>query len=214
MLIFSVPLLPTILLSLSLAGKDPRRGLPTATSVIFSIPYVILPFLLLLAFRANANGSFQILFIFCAVWSGDVAAYYVGKNIGKRKLAALISPNKTIEGAIASLLFSSIACVTYVAFVNRFLPDFATGSYHLPMMYASPQMMKPLHVVFFAIAINLAAQLGDLAESMIKRGADVKDSGTLLPGHGGMLDRVDALLFAIPVAALLFFFHPVHAGTY
>src|SRR5579872_2144022 len=112
-------------------------------------------------------------------WVGDTGAYYVGKNFGKHKLAPAVSPGKSWEGAIASV-------VTGVAF----------GMIYLPLTIKGTSL---LIAGLLALATNIAGQIGDLAESAIKRGAGVKDSGTLLPGHGGWLDRVDSSLFALPV---------------
>jgi len=112
-------------------------------------------------------------------WVGDTAALYIGKNCGRRKLAPRVSPSKTWEGAAASLA----ASVAFgVLFLGRAQPQF-------PMWEAAA----------LAAAASVAGQLGDLAESAVKRGAGVKDSGTLLPGHGGWLDRVDSSLFSMPL---------------
>jgi len=112
-------------------------------------------------------------------WVGDSAAYFVGRAIGKHKLAPRISPGKSIEGAVASVIFAS---VFGVAFLHYFLPG------------------TPLWLAMgVSVAADIAGQLGDLAESALKRGAGVKDSGTLLPGHGGWLDRLDSSLFSLPV---------------
>jgi phosphatidate cytidylyltransferase len=111
-------------------------------------------------------------------WVGDTAAMYIGKNFGRHKLAK-VSPNKTWEGAIASVVGAVVAAVIYAH-------------------YLIPQTPLPI-LLLIATVGNIAGQFGDLAESAIKRKFGVKDSGTSLPGHGGWLDRIDALLFAIPV---------------
>lgn len=112
-------------------------------------------------------------------WLGDTGAYYVGRAIGKHKLAPEVSPGKTWEGAIAS-------AATGVIFGLAWLPVAIPGT-----SYATAALI--------GVGANIAGQLGDLAESAIKRGVGVKDSGTLLPGHGGVLDRLDSTLFALPV---------------
>jgi phosphatidate cytidylyltransferase len=112
-------------------------------------------------------------------WIGDSGAYYIGKPFGKHKLAQRVSPKKTWEGAIASVVVSVALGAVYL---GRFIPD-------VPLTVSIP---------LTAVA-NIAGQVGDLAESAIKRGANVKDSGGILPGHGGFLDRVDSTLFALPV---------------
>jgi phosphatidate cytidylyltransferase len=123
------------------------------------------------------------------VWAGDIAALYVGKNLGRHKLSHL-SPNKTWEGSIASIAGSVLAGLA-VVWAGEVLS--ARGSTVL-------HIMQPVwQSAILAAILNIAAQLGDLLESAIKRGAGVKDSGTMLPGHGGILDRIDALLLAAPV---------------
>ena len=112
-------------------------------------------------------------------WVGDIGAYYVGRPFGKHKLAPRVSPNKSWEGSIASVVTSALVGTIYL---QLFLPS-------VPLWQA----------VALTVAANIAGQLGDLAESAMKRGADVKDSGAILPGHGGFLDRVDSTLFALPV---------------
>ena len=112
-------------------------------------------------------------------WVGDIGAYYIGRAFGRHKLAPRVSPNKSWEGSIASVCVAGVAGVFYL---QRFIPG-------VPLWQA----------VALTIAVNVAGQLGDLAESAIKRGAKVKDSGGILPGHGGFLDRVDSTLFALPV---------------
>jgi phosphatidate cytidylyltransferase len=112
-------------------------------------------------------------------WVGDIGAYYVGRPFGKHKLAPRVSPNKSWEGSIASVFTSVLVGTIYL---QRFLPS-------VPLWQA----------ISLTVAANVAGQLGDLAESAMKRGADVKDSGAILPGHGGFLDRVDSTLFALPV---------------
>jgi len=112
-------------------------------------------------------------------WIGDTGAYVVGRAFGKHRLAPRVSPNKTWEGAIASVLVAVGAGVLYLW---RFIPT-------VPLEAAIP----------LTAAVNIAGQFGDLAESAMKRGANVKDSGGLLPGHGGFLDRVDSTLFALPI---------------
>jgi phosphatidate cytidylyltransferase len=112
-------------------------------------------------------------------WVGDTGAYYVGRKFGRHKLAPAVSPGKSWEGAAASV-------VTGVAF----------GMIYLPLTIKGTSLLA---AGLLALAANAAGQVGDLAESAVKRGAGVKDSGTLLPGHGGVLDRVDSTLFALPV---------------
>ena len=121
-------------------------------------------------------------------WVGDTGAYYVGKNFGRHKLAPSVSPGKTWEGAVAS-------AVTGVVF----------GMIYLPLAIRGTSLLV---AGLLALAANVAGQVGDLAESAIKRAAGVKDSGSLLPGHGGLLDRVDSTTFALPVLySFLTFLH-------
>ena len=112
-------------------------------------------------------------------WVGDTGAYYIGRRFGRHKLAPLVSPGKSWEGAAASLASGVLFGVIY-----------------LPLAIRGTTWLS---AALFAIAANVSGQIGDLAESAIKRSARVKDSGSLLPGHGGMLDRLDSTMFALPV---------------
>jgi len=125
-------------------------------------------------------GARWILLIFCVVAAGDIGAFYVGTRWGKHKLCPLVSPGKTVEGSLGGL-----AANLAVGFIVLFL-----------LMPSLP----PLKAAALFIVLGVAGQIGDLFESMLKRSAGVKDSGNLLPGHGGLLDRIDSLLFAGPVA--------------
>ena len=158
--------------------------------------YVAWPLTLIPRILLAEDGTALLLFLFLCVWCGDIAALYVGRAFGRRKLAPTLSPNKTWEGAIASV-FGSLAFGMGLILLGDWLD--ARNSAFTRLHTSWP----PWHFVLLAIALNLAAQLGDLAESALKRGVGVKDSGTLLPGHGGVLDRIDALLFAAPVLWLV-----------
>jgi phosphatidate cytidylyltransferase len=121
-------------------------------------------------------------------WTTDVGAYAFGRTFGKKKLIPSISPGKTVEGAVGGLGLAIVICLLYVRFIL--------------MPYA--QLGLTIQgAVLFAIVISVAAQTGDLAESLLKREAGVKDSSRIIPGHGGILDRFDSLLFVMPVAFLL-----------
>jgi len=121
-------------------------------------------------------------------WTTDVGAYAFGRTFGKKKLIPSISPGKTVEGAVGGLGLAIVICLLYVRFIL--------------MPYA--QLGLTIQgAVLFAIVISVAAQTGDLAESLLKREAGVKDSSSIIPGHGGILDRFDSLLFVMPVAFLL-----------
>ena len=127
------------------------------------------------------------------VFSGDIFAYFVGKGVGTRRLAPVISPGKTVEGALGGLAASIVLGTVYGA---MFLPQ-------VPGWFVS----------LVSAAAGIAGQAGDLFESLLKRAAGVKDSGTLLPGHGGMLDRVDAVISAGPVLYLLALLAPLAGGA-
>jgi phosphatidate cytidylyltransferase len=121
-------------------------------------------------------------------WSTDVGAYTFGRTFGKKKLIPSVSPGKTVEGAVGGLGLAIVICLLYVRFIL--------------MPYA--QLGLTIQgAVLFAIVVSVAAQTGDLAESLLKREAGVKDSSRILPGHGGILDRFDSLLFVMPIAMLL-----------
>jgi len=122
-------------------------------------------------------GPTLLLFALVVVWVGDTAAYFVGRAIGRVKFAPQLSPKKTWEGAIASLAGSFLVALLFSRWIN----------------------LAPVHLYGMAAAGNVAGQVGDLLESAYKRSAGIKDSGSILPGHGGMLDRIDALILAVPV---------------
>ena len=190
---------PFLLLVVALREPDLRRALPGAALSYFSFYYVGLPLASLQVLReVSGHGAFFVMVLLITVWVGDIAAFYVGVNFGRHKLAPVISPGKTWEGTLASFLAATAACWALLHWVGPRIPLFRASS--------SEQLVAPPVFVALGIgaSINVAAQLGDLVESMMKRGAGIKDSGSLLPGHGGVLDRIDALLFAAPVAMLLF----------
>ena len=135
------------------------------------------------AFALRGINPHWLLFAFLLCWAGDSAAYYVGKNFGRHKLAPVISPAKTWEGAIASVVGGVLVGAVYAHF---FLST------------------APLGIVLIVAALgNIAGQIGDLVESAYKRWGGVKDSGSSLPGHGGWLDRIDSSLLSIPMVYLL-----------
>ena len=133
--------------------------------------------------RALESGVEWVFFVLALVMIGDSAAYFVGSAIGKAKLYPAISPNKTVEGALGGLGGSLLAAVM---FSSLFLPALSYGP-----------------IILVALIVGVFSQVGDLFESMLKRSCGVKDSGTMIPGHGGMLDRLDSLLFAFPSAYYL-----------
>ncbi|MGA0840897.1 MAG: phosphatidate cytidylyltransferase, partial [Pseudomonadales bacterium] len=148
---------------------------------LLGLPLLVGAWAGLCAFRSGPNGGVWLLWLFCVVWAGDVGAYFSGRRFGRRKLAPAVSPGKTWEGVVGGALLS--LAVTWVLL--------ATAG------HASPAWVA---VVLGLIALSI---FGDLFESVLKRQRGVKDSGSLLPGHGGLLDRVDALLPVLPVFALL-----------
>jgi phosphatidate cytidylyltransferase len=167
----------------------PRVLMDTALG-LFALIYIVYPLTLLPLIKAHEDGTGLLVFLFACVWMGDIAALYIGRNFGRHKLAPQLSPNKTIEGSVASVV-GSVACGMGI----YYLGDYLTARGYTALHIGTPAWQ----MVLLAIVLNAAAQLGDLLESAIKRGANVKDSGTLLPGHGGILDRIDALLLAAPV---------------
>jgi phosphatidate cytidylyltransferase len=193
------------------ARRDPlSQALPDVASSFLLLPYAGLSLASMVIVRADSNGALFLLFLMLLVWSGDIAAYYVGRAMGKHKLAPRISPGKTWEGAIASAIGAIVIAVLLFHYLRP--AYFALKQMHLfpptmaPDSFAPPRAsISLINVIAFALCVNVAAQLGDLVESMLKRGGGVKDSGTLLPGHGGVLDRIDALLFAMPVGWFFYF---------
>ena len=137
--------------------------------------------------RNTANGKAWVLFLIITVWSGDISALLSGSFLGRHKLYPKISPNKTFEGLGGGIAGSIIVAL---AFSWLFIPNLRKGA-----------------CILLAIGLGILGQLGDFTESMLKRSAQVKDSGTLIPGHGGMLDRLDSFLFSAPFLhyALLYF---------
>ncbi len=166
------------------------RVLLDTSASVFGILYIGLSLTTIPLLLAQENGPSLLLFLFFVVWSGDVAALYIGKPFGRHKLAPRLSPNKTWEGSIGSVLGSVVVALLLLALAGAVeRRGFTWISY--PGHW--------LRWAALAVLLNIAAQIGDLIESAIKRGARVKDSGALLPGHGGILDRIDALLLAAPV---------------
>lgn len=171
---------------------DPHDGLQTWMSTIFGALYIsLLAFIIRLGHAApeipagsplSAIGAERgwLLLLILAVWSYDTGAFLVGKNLGRTKFLTHISPSKTIEGLVGGV----VATTAVVAI----------------LLWGLGQ--NPVHALILGPLTALAAQAGDLAESVIKRAAGAKDSGTLIPGHGGMLDRVDSFVFAAPVVTL------------
>ena len=145
--------------------------------------FVPLPFSYLV--RINEiplEGRRLVLFTLCLVWAGDILAYFVGKGLGRVPMAPALSPNKTWEGAMGNMLASLLVGVFFAKWLHT----------------------DALTMLVIAGAANIAGQMGDLIESAYKRGAAVKDSSTLLPGHGGVLDRIDSLILASPVVWALY----------
>jgi phosphatidate cytidylyltransferase len=160
-----------------LPGKE-DNAFVVISAKFFGIFYVAVLLSYLLPIKAHPQGENLMLFLLFVTWAGDSGAYFIGSSLGKRPLAPSISPKKTVEGAVGSVVSSVLAallCQTLL--LNTFdIPSCAV----------------------MGLGINIFNQFGDLAESMIKRAYKVKDSGNIIPGHGGMLDRIDSLLFAVP----------------
>ena len=140
--------------------------------------FVILPFSYLVRINEiSLVGRKLVLFTLCLIWAGDILAYFVGKGLGRVPMAPALSPNKTWEGALGNLLASLLVGVFFAKWLQ----------------------MEATQMLVIAGLANIAGQMGDLIESAWKRGAAVKDSSNLLPGHGGVLDRIDSLILASPV---------------
>jgi len=170
-------LVAILALALALRSRDLGETLPAAAALLLGVIYVFGS--LRCGIDLRAISQYWLFFALSLNWAGDIAALYVGRLIGRHKMAPRVSPAKSWEGAAASVA----ASVAY-------------GALYFPRLLPSVPLLEGLGLAALA---NIAGQFGDLCESALKRGAGVKDSGTLLPGHGGWLDRLDSSLFALPV---------------
>jgi phosphatidate cytidylyltransferase len=177
-----INLLVTCLISIVRIRFEPKiiESVFRQTLAVLYIPVLISS---LVFIRNGSNGTDWIFYLFSVVFVGDAAAFYAGTFFGRHKLIPLVSPGKTVEGSIAGIagnMGAGLLCKTLLA---------------LPISW--------MGCLLFSLLMGIAAQVGDLFESQMKRAADIKDSGSILPGHGGILDRFDATLFAAPVLYLL-----------
>lgn len=166
-----------------LVVRFPRdaRWLSGGAVALMGLPVLVGAWLGLCAIRGAEHGGHWLLWLFCLVWGADIGAYFAGRRFGRRKLAPAVSPGKTWEGVLGGVLLSLGLTLSALALSGQWTPIW-------------------IPVVLALIALSV---FGDLFESVLKRQRGVKDSGSLLPGHGGLLDRVDALLPVLPVFALL-----------
>jgi len=167
-----------------------ERVLQDTAYSVFGLLYIGLSMATLYLLSAEDNGPSLLVFLLLVVWAGDIAALYVGRSFGRWTLAKKLSPNKTWEGSIASIA-ASVGIAALLVWAGGQLTARNIMYLSYPGTYS--------HWIGLSVLVNIAGQVGDLAESAIKRAAGVKDSGKLLPGHGGFLDRIDALLLAAPV---------------
>lgn len=191
-------LAPFVFLAIAMRRNELSSAFPAAMVAAFAFVYIALPMASLVQLREQWEGSFFLLYLLLLVWAGDILAYFIGKALGTHRMSPRVSPKKTWEGAVASV----IASVAVGMPMAHYAVPISRGLLHARLIeqrdgvFTEPRLLP---IVLLSILLNIAAQLGDLVESLIKRGAGAKDSGAILPGHGGMFDRIDALLFAAPV---------------
>lgn len=161
---------------LAMRGAELMAALPRASAILLGVVYIFGSWKCAILLREI--GPYWLLFALAINWVGDTSAYFVGKSVGEHKLAPRVSPGKTWEGAVASI---AAALAFGAVYLHRFAPGVST-----------------VEALAISALANVAGQVGDLAESALKRGGRLKDSGSLLPGHGGLLDRVDSALFTMP----------------
>ncbi len=197
---FASAIAPFTFLTIAMRRAQLSGAYPAAAASSFAFVYIALPMAMLVQLRQQWAGAFWLLYLLLVVWAGDIFAYFVGRSVGRHLMAPRISPKKTWEGAAASLAASLVVgtlLFTYALQISSFLLRVGLIQRRDGMFGLEKPELWP--IILLTVVLNIAAQLGDLVESLIKRGAGVKDSGNILPGHGGMLDRIDALLFAAPV---------------
>ena len=197
---FACALAPFIFLTIAMRRAQLSGAYPAAAASAFAFVYIAVPMAMLVQLRQQWAGAFWLLYLLLVVWAGDIFAYFVGRSVGRHLMSPRISPKKTWEGAAASLAASLLVgslLFTYALQISSFLLRMRLIERRDGLFGLEKPDLWP--IILLTVALNVAAQLGDLVESLIKRGAGVKDSGAILPGHGGMLDRIDALLFAAPV---------------
>jgi phosphatidate cytidylyltransferase len=163
---------------LQFTRRDSSQALSSIAVTLFGLLYIAWFFSFFIKLKFMPDGALLVAFVVLVTKIGDVGAYLVGSSIGRRSLIPRISPNKTVEGTIGGLVFSIVAAVASKAY----LPSFPYG-----------------HLLVLGILLGILAQVGDLAESLLKRDCAVKDSGKALSGFGGMLDLIDSLLFTAPI---------------
>ncbi len=197
---FAAALAPFIFLTVAMSRGDLATAYPGAAASVCAFAYIALPLGFLVQVRQMWAGAILLVYVLLVVWAGDTFAYYVGRLFGRHRMAPRISPKKTWEGAAGSMLGSLLVGGLFLYHAREI--STALLSAHLIERrdgYFALERPELLPLIVLTVLLNAAAQLGDLVESLLKRGAGVKDSGALLPGHGGLLDRIDALLFAAPI---------------
>jgi phosphatidate cytidylyltransferase len=200
--VFAVPLVvwilvPLFVLALSIwtRGAD-GKPLGAAATTVFGALYTggTLSYLYALRYFGYAvgdtAGALVVIMPVVLTWASDTGAYFTGRVLGGPKLIPSVSPAKTVSGAIGAVVATVGACAAFVHFLLKPQAQLA---------------FSPTGLIIFAVCISVTAQIGDLTESLLKREAGVKDSGTLIPGHGGVLDRLDSLFFVLPVSYALYY---------
>jgi phosphatidate cytidylyltransferase len=170
--------------------SDLKFFLPATSASFFTVIYLGIPFSILSTYQVNSPQSvensgriWELMLIFVALWLSDSAAYFTGRVIGRHKITPRISPNKSLEGFIAGIIFPAAGAIIYGKFL---LPDYSVW-----------------FLLSAGIILGISGIMGDLFESALKRGSGIKDSSNLFPGHGGILDRTDSLLAGVPAFYLL-----------
>lgn len=192
--LFSVLLLITLTIAIKCIVFlfDDTQTISKLSKYIYLLGYIMLPFIFIIkiSFGIKDYNPKIIIGLFILIWTNDTFAYLVGKSIGKHKLFERVSPKKTIEGFLGGVVFAAFAGFLISKLYIRPNPDFSQKSI--------------LIWTIIALIVSIFGTIGDLIESKFKRIAGVKDSGTIMPGHGGVLDRLDSVIFVAPVIFLFY----------
>lgn len=179
-----------IVLFMQLVIKNMKISIIDIAITLFGICYIVLFILFIPLMAGEKNGKIYIWYIFIISWGTDIFAYLVGKRFGKHKFSK-ISPNKSIEGCVAGIVGAVVLALIYTFFVNKFAPV---------------HVISYVAITIVAIILSIVGQFGDFSASSIKRFVGIKDFSNLIPGHGGILDRIDSLIFIAPFAYILLMF--------